>query len=373
MKTWLFCSASRMGICSIVHELGHAFAAVIEDVPLTGFGFNVLLILPMAYTNISSEHMNSLRAWRRLRILCAGVWHNILLAAFCFAIMSMLPVLLHPFYAVDRSIVIKSMRRDSPLIGENGLSVNDEIVSINDCAVNNLDVWYACLVGTLKTPPAYCIASEYVFEHDETASVRHIVDGIIECCDRTNTKVMCFEYYNEDGSYSLNEIPQYMCLNIRNLMTNSLGYCHQAYSKCKDSFCVRPLMNNATALMQIKRANKPDVMYIGHPSDLARTIDVSVYVPKTFAFSANFADGIATMLKYLVVFSIGLATLNVMPCFYFDGYHIVNTIVNHCLKNVVAERSRRDCITIAISSIGMIFLFATLFKSLWQSIFQYIL
>lgn len=360
-----------MGICSVVHEFGHAFAAVLEDVPLTGFGFNVLFILPMAYINISADHLNSLRAWPRLRILCAGVWHNILLAGFCFAVMSLLPVLLHPFYSINQSVIVKSMRRDSPLIGEKGLSVGDEIISINDCSVRNVDTWYACLVATLKTPPGYCIPSEYVFEHDETAAVRHIVDGIVECCDRSNAKVMCFEYINEDTAYSLNEIPMYMCLNIRNVMTNSLSYCQYAHNKCTDSFCIRPLMNNATTLMQLKRAGKPDVMYVGHPSDLARTVDVSTYVPKVLALSPNVADGIALLLKYVVVFSLGLATLNVIPCFYFDGYHIVNTIVNHCLKGLVPDRSRRDCITIAISSIGTIFLFATLLKSLWQSIFQY--
>lgn len=362
-----------MGICSIVHEFGHAFAAVLEDVPLTGFGFNILFILPMAYTNISSDHLNSLRTWRRLRILCAGIWHNILLAAFCFAIMSMLPILLNPFYSINQSIIIKTIRHNSPLNGENGLIVNDEILSINDCSIHNVDTWYTCLVATLKTPPGYCISSEHVFEHDETAAVRHIVDGIVECCDRTNAKVMCFEYINDDTAYSLNEIPMYMCLNIRNVMTNSLGYCHYGHNKCKDSFCIRPLMNNATTLMQIKRANKPDVMYVGHPADLARTIDVSTYVPKSFILSANFADSLALLLKYLLVFSLGLATLNVIPCFYFDGYHIVNTIVNHCLKGLVPERSRRDCIIIAISSIGTIFLFATLVKSLWQSIFQYMI
>lgn len=33
-------------ICSIVHELGHGFAAVLEDVPVTGFGLMFLFVVP---------------------------------------------------------------------------------------------------------------------------------------------------------------------------------------------------------------------------------------------------------------------------------------------------------------------------------------
>lgn len=357
-----------MGICSVVHEMGHAFAAVLEDVPLTGFGFNVLLILPVAYTHISSDQLNSLRTWRRLRILCAGIWHNILLAAFCFALMSLLPVLLTPFYNIDRSVIVKSIKRDSPLAGEKGLAVDDVITSINDCDVKNIDSWYGCLINTIKYPPSYCIPSEYVLEHDESVPVMHANDGAIECCDRANQKNLCFEYMNEEGSYSLIELPQFMCLNIRNTIDHSTGYCHRTRGKCKDSYCIKPMMNNSTTLMHIKRTDKRDVMYIGHPSDLAYTIKVSAFVPKTVLFSSNFADGISLLLKYLVVFSLGLATLNVIPCFYFDGYYITSATVNHAFQHLIPERNRRECITIAISSIGTLFLFVTLTKSVWHSI-----
>lgn len=361
-----------MGICSVVHELGHAFAAVLEDVPLTGFGFNVLLVLPVAYTHIGSEQINGLRAWRRLRILCAGIWHNILLAAFCFAIMSLLPILLLPFYSIDKSVIVKSMQRDSPISGERGLQIDDVITSINDCRIKNLETWYTCLANTIKYPPAYCIPSEYVLDHDESVPVHHTADGIVECCDRNNEKNMCFEYINEEGSYSLIELPQFMCLNVRNTISHSKDYCHRTHGKCKDSYCIKPMMNNATTLMQIKRNNdKNDVMYIGHPSDLAYTIKVSPFVPKTFLLNANFADGSLLLLRYLVVFSLGLATLNVIPCFYFDGYHITSTIINHLLQNLVPERNRRDCIVIAVTSVGTVFLIVTLTKSLWHSIIQY--
>lgn len=371
-----------MGICSIVHEMGHAFAAVLEDVPFTGFGFNVLLVLPVAYTHISSEHINSLRPWRRLRILCAGIWHNIVLAGICYLLMSSLPILFAPFYSMETSVIVTSMKRTSPLSGERGLRVGDVIQSINDCDVKNIDTWYGCLIQTIKHPPSYCIRSEYVLEHDESVPVSHTNDGVIECCDRQNVKNLCFEYTNDDGSYSLIELPQFMCLNIRNTIDHSTGYCHRTRAKCKDGNCIKPMMNNATTLMQIKRTpssggggdgspENRDVMYIGHPSDLAYTIRVSPYVPKTRVLNSNVADGIALILKYLVVFSLGLATLNVIPCFYFDGYHITSVTINHLFQRIIPERNRRECITIAITSIGTLFLFVTLSKSVWHSILQY--
>lgn len=362
---------NSMGICSIVHEMGHAFAAVLEDVPMTGFGFNVLLVLPVAYTHISSEQMNSLRTWRRLRILCAGIWHNILLAAFCFSLMSLLPILFTPFYNIDKSVIVTSMKRDSPLAGEKGLAVNDVIASINDCEVRNIETWYGCLINAIKHPPSYCIPSEYVLDHDESVQVSHTNDGVIECCDRSNEKNLCFEYINEEGSYSLIELPQFMCLNIRNTIDHSTGYCHRTRGKCKDSYCIKPMMNNATTLMQIKRIDKRDVMYIGHPSDLAYTMKVSIYVPRTFLLNSNVADGISLILKYLVVFSLGLATLNVIPCFYFDGYHITSATINHVFQRLIPERSRRECIIIAVTSIGTLILFVTLLKSVWHSINLY--
>lgn len=368
-----------MGICSIVHEMGHAFAAVLEDVPFTGFGFNILLVLPVAYTHINAEQINSLRPWRRLRILCAGIWHNIVLAGICYLLMASLPILFTPFYSMDTSVIVTSIKRTSPLFGERGLRVGDVIQSINDCDVKNIDTWYGCLIQTIKHPPSYCIQSEYVLEHDESVPVSHTNDGVIECCDRQNVKNLCFEYTNDDGSYSLIELPQFMCLNIRNTIDHSTAYCHRTRAKCKDGYCIKPMMNNATTLMQIKRITDSgdgspenrDVMYIGHPSDLAYTIRVSPYVPKTRVLNSNVADGIALILKYLVVFSLGLATLNVIPCFYFDGYHITSVTINHIFQRIIPERSRRECITIAITSIGTLFLFITLSKSVWHSILQY--
>lgn len=366
--------AIAMGICSFVHEIGHAFAAVLEDVPVLGIGFNVIIVIPVAYTHLNSDQLNSLRFWRRLRVLCGGVWHNILLAGLSLTLMPMLPIFFMPFYSVNEGVVVTSFNRANSHFagGEKGFYINDIITKINDCQVTNMETWYKCLVNTIKHPPAYCIPSEYVLDHDESVPVFHTNEGVTECCDQKNILSICYEYVNEEESYSLIELPQFMCLNIRSTIAHSKAYCHRMQDKCgQGSYCIKPLMNNMTTIIQVERSHKDDIIYMGHPADLAFHIKVSKYVPKTTFLAAPFADGCHLLLKYLVVFSLGLATLNVLPCFYFDGYHILNTSINHFLQELVPERGRRECITLVITSVGTLTLIITLTRSLWHSISHY--
>lgn len=363
---------AALGICSVVHEIGHAFAAVLEDVPVTGFGFHVLLALPVAYTELGWEQLNGLRTWRKLRILCAGVWHNMALAAICFAILTALPHLFTPFYTTNQSVIVTGTKRDSLVAGDRGLMVNDVITSINDCQVQNLDQWYNCLVASIRTQPAYCIPSEYVLDHDESVPVYHTAEGVTECCDQRNQRNMCFEHItSESGLYGLIELPQFMCLNVRKTIEHSFNYCHRSEKLCKDSFCIKPMMNNLTTVLQIKREGRTDVMYVGHPSDVAQNIRVSQYVPKIFFMRAGFADGISLLLKYMVVFSLGLGIVNAIPCFCFDGYYISNTVVNHVLQRSIPERSKREMIGVTLSTIGTLVFIIALCRSLWHSFAQY--
>lgn len=363
---------AALGISSAVHEIGHAFAAVLEDVPVLGFGFHLLLTLPIAYTELATDQVNSLRTWRKLRVFCAGVWHNIILAAFSFLLLSTLSVVFLPFYDIDQSVTVTSIKPDSPLLGEKGVAIDDIITDINDCKVTSVYTWYTCLGETIRNPPAYCIPSEYVLEHDESVPVYHSNEGVTECCDQRNQMNMCFEYLTTDGSSGLLELPQFMCLNVRRTIEHSTEFCHRTNARCHQSFCIKPLMNNATTLIHIKRVQKRDVMFIGHPSDLAFTIKVSPYVPKTFLFSAHFADSITLLLNYTIVFSLGLAIVNIIPCFCFDGHHITTTITNHFLQNLVPERHKRDVIGIAVTSFGTLVFVIILLRSINNSLSQFL-
>lgn len=352
-------------ICSVIHELGHALAAVMEDVPVCGFGLHILFCFPVAYTELSTDHMNVLKPIRKLRIYCAGIWHNVLLAATCYIIFSSLGVALGPFYHTGNSVVVSEISANSPFLDAKGIFTNDILLSINDCKVHNSDTWYKCLLKSIRVKPAYCVSSDFIRLNDESGLTAHIYDGVIQCCDPKNTKVACFEYVNDMNNDDPIEIPQHVCLDIRKTIEDSSSICTNA---CEEGFCIKPLLNNSTTILTIARKGKPDVLYIGHPADLYHTTKISEFVPKTKYFNPQLADSISLFLKYNIVFSFGLAVINAVPCFSLDGYHISSTIINTFLVSKV-ERGKRELIVILISCVGTLLFLSSVLKVLLNSLF----
>lgn len=352
-----------LGISSIIHEMGHALAAVLEDVPVLGFGLYIWFIIPIAYTELGPEALNSLKMWKRLRVLCGGICHNIVLAGIGYLLFSITPMLLQPFYEQNSSIIVTNVKENSPVYGVRGIQVNDVIAEINNCKVHDTDSWLSCLFSTIQTQPAYCLTTDFVHQNDESVQITRKNDGVVECCDSRNLATVCFEYISDYGEL---EVPQHMCLNIRKTIEHAAHYCHQD-GKCGESyFCIKPQMNNATTIIHLKR-NSEDMIYMGHPYDIVSSVKISSFVPKTNIFSPNFADAVCLVLKYTVVFSLGLALINVTPCFGFDGQHIISTILNQGIgKNF--PKKQRELLSLVITVLGTLLLFISLIKTIWLSL-----
>uniref|UniRef100_A0A182J270 Membrane-bound transcription factor site-2 protease n=1 Tax=Anopheles atroparvus TaxID=41427 RepID=A0A182J270_ANOAO len=358
---------AALAINSVVHELGHGLAAVLEDVQIKGFGIHVLLIIPMAYTQLDSDQLNTLKVWKKLRVMCAGIWHNLILGLIAYLLFIATPVLFSALYRTSDAVIVTSLKDKSPLAGARGLEHGDIIKSINSCNVHHEETWFGCLLQTIHSPPAYCVSTDFVHLNDESVPMSHKNDGLIECCDSDNTASSCFEYMvdaNEDDV----ALPQHMCLNIRKTIENSFGYC-QNNGQCSEGHCFKPSINNFTTIMQIRRESKQDVIYIGHPGDITRTVTVSRFVPKTRLFAPRFADSIQLLLKYVTVFALGLAFINVMPCYGFDGQHIVNTLLTDgSIQQRIPQKSKRDMISLAVNVVGTLFVFILLIKVFWLSL-----
>lgn len=100
-------------VCVVLHEAGHAMAALRERVRIHGFGFFLLGIYPGAYVDISDTDLNSLSPMRQLKIYSAGVWHNgviVILSILCFY---GLPWILSPAYVVNQGVGIIDLQQVS--------------------------------------------------------------------------------------------------------------------------------------------------------------------------------------------------------------------------------------------------------------------
>lgn len=84
-------------------------AAVREDVRFFGLGVIIFFIVPVAFVHMSEEQLKSLPVKNYLRILCAGIWHNIVLAAAATLLLGTVMLIFSPFFIVNSGVFIKDI------------------------------------------------------------------------------------------------------------------------------------------------------------------------------------------------------------------------------------------------------------------------
>lgn len=70
---------------------------------IDGVGLIFILILPVAYVHL--EDIASLPSSKQLRIMSAGVWHNIVQALTAYLVLWLLPYTLFPFFTVGHGVM----------------------------------------------------------------------------------------------------------------------------------------------------------------------------------------------------------------------------------------------------------------------------
>jgi S2P endopeptidase len=130
---------------STLHELGHAMAAAQEDVQLISVGVYVFTIIPVAFVQLNTEHLNNLAITKRLRIYCAGVWHNIATALVALLLFFSAPILFNIAYETGVGVRVTGFTDESPLKDVRGLEIDDIVTSVNGCEIKNSNDWAHCI------------------------------------------------------------------------------------------------------------------------------------------------------------------------------------------------------------------------------------
>jgi len=220
----------------LFHEIGHAVAALREGVKVEGLGVFLVYIYIGAYVAIGN--CDYIQARRRLRIFCAGVWHNLILSLFSCCLIFCLPQLLFPLYQFESNqVIIQSQDKMSPLAVKYGLQNGDILKSIDDCQINSMEAWLSCINETIYHPQAgSCLDNHSIFN----LSSGNIVESSDNCCRNAMPKSICYLQKKEGSKQSF-----YSCMNAREVLAHQT--CHHN-NQCKSGeVCVTPYFGKLLA------------------------------------------------------------------------------------------------------------------------------
>ncbi|KAF6022735.1 MBTPS2 [Bugula neritina] len=328
-------------ISALVHEFGHAVAAVRESVRINGFGMFVFVIYPGAFVDMHSETLFAVSAWKQLKIFCAGVWHNLVVVLIGALMLYSLPTTLRPFYTLNENLVIVSHTENSVVSGESGLIPGDIVTQINDCKVSSILSWRNCLTLALDsdTMMSYAVPQSVM---DVQSHPTSLTEKDCVCGDTDNH--ICFQR-NPLAVSPPNSKENLICLKAREVII---------YSPCKElspsTVCVAPYighLNNKTRLLVLYRTKKPPVLFFGHPAELHLSVIIGEVVPRFSWIPLFLPYTLENLFKYFISLSGALALLNIVPCYALDGQYIAKAVTDIVFKNFTADQ-REIILTLSV-------------------------
>lgn len=361
-------------VCGILHELGHAIAAVREQVRVCGFGLFIFAIYPGAYVNLYTEHLQVVSPMRQLRVYCAGVWHNFVVTLVAIAALVSLPWLLLPLYHTGSAVVITSVMEGSSVSGPRGLYVGDEVRSISGCRVSGVTDWLMCINGAMaaRTSSGYCMPRPLLDKYNVALDVYTDAAGTPQCCQNSSATHLCFSYHTKQGTGAqrishFSMVQKYACLPART--TTDRPPCRlqsDCFNPTVPHVCVVPSVDNSTKLLRVERRRNQALLFLGYPLDLHYAVTLSDYVPNYSFVPVNMPYIIETFCKYVISLSGALALLNVVPCYALDGQFILHALIELSLTSVVPNTEHRGSIYMLIMLFGTLLLTSNIVVAMWS-------
>lgn len=359
-------------ICGVFHEVGHALAAVTEQVRINGFGLFIFFLYPGAFVDLHSDHLTVISPKRQLRIYCAGVWHNIILSLLVFLFSLALPYLLLPFYTTGNGAVVINIAQDSVL--QNKLSPGVVLTQLDSCSVHTTKDWSSCLQDkAAHIQRGYCISKEFLdnqrlFLLNETRKLEQ--DGGIECCTENTQSDLCFNV-GHNGHYQLStgharngdQSDRFACLTARQVVSDNVCLTLDDCTALNPNFiCVMPALGDHTHLVNIKHTGSGDsVLFLGDLRLLEYTLTITDYQPSSTSFPLWLPRFLETLCIYIISISSALALMNMVPAYALDGQWTLGALLEH----LIPENPHRTRIFNSILIFGSLLLLLNILLAFW--------
>lgn len=211
-------------LASLIHEFGHALAAALEKISINGAGAFITFIFPGAFVNLNNIELSNCDLIPRMRILCAGVWHNLVLCVFTVSTVKyLLPIIFKIAYFRGICVV------DMPKVLRGGIIPGDEILSINNCYSNDhtLEEFQSCLIKEDLNNYGVCIHNTNLTAGYYTANLefinselKHKISSLDESINNLNNNIKSLKKQLSSASQHKNSNPSHYHSIKNNLDTH---------------------------------------------------------------------------------------------------------------------------------------------------------
>lgn len=348
-------------VCGVFHEVGHAFAASLEQVRVNGFGVFLFLLYPGAFVDLHTDHLSVISPKRQLRIYCAGVWHNVVLVLYAVLLFWCLPFLLSPFYSTGEGVVVTGLPHGSVLADK--LDPGEVLTSLNSCPVNSEEDWFNCVDQLSMSPlPGYCtpgdmMESSVSYQFNETVLTD---DGGRECCREGSLSDICFQVV-----YGKGRPGTFKCLTARTVSARQTCQNPRDCLGVADFACIFPAVASASRLVRIGQVSAADVLFLGDPRALPFTVSISGYVPSTSYSLLWPPEVLQTFSMYIISISSALALLNMVPAYFLDGQWALTALIEMLLEDALPSEKHRRRLCNGVLVCGSLLMVVNILLALW--------
>lgn len=351
-------------ICGVFHEVGHALAAVTEQVRINGFGTFLLFIYPGAFVDLHSDHLTVISPRRQLRIYCAGVWHNVILSLSMVLFLQTMPFMLLPFYTINEGAVITHVEKDSVLYDK--LVPGSAVIQIDSCQITGSVDWFSCIDDiSSHIQTGYCVDTEYIHSLNSynINKTTLLEDGSRECCPSDTKSNLCFSFSDTSTRASH---AKYICARAREVLTTSVCHSNEDCSVVNpNSICITPTIASTphTHLAKIHHTGKGDsVIFLGDLRTLTYTTKVSDYMPVSHTLNPVWLPPfLRTISIYILSISSALAMLNMLPAYALDGQWALAAF----MENILQDHPKRNTIVNVTLTSGTVLLIMNILLGIW--------
>lgn len=382
-------------IAAVVHELGHALAAGMQNARVSGVGGFVALALPGAYVQLGG--IEEMKAWAQLKVYCAGAWHNLVTVFLALLLVGWLPLLMGGGYYTQMGAMVVGVPEESPLKGH--VEVGDIILKLGRFEVEDGGPSFRRAVSKLiltndtvgfcvsedlyrnhSQPRSACCTSEYLQSLERSDELRykcfrvHGIEKRTSCIDpevvstqpTCRSTAQCPAKRSRDSkgkvSFARSEgLTSRYSLDRANILSEPGGESETEASLAemtgmeetiveeKRIGCFIPVLPLQQQLIDVRvqtLSNREVVhfFYEGYPQVLGRSVSVSSYVPRIWWWGPRFVvrtlahadlpNMLERLMQYLSSISLALAILNMAPVFFLDGEASAGLFIRLLLPNL---------------------------------------